>query len=89
MPASNLSINLCYQGTDGQLVSDGNFLGSIGAQPLSVAAGTSLPISLTRSYSSLVLAPDTYTVGLCGCITTVTDDWAIDWSVLTVTVVLD
>jgi hypothetical protein len=87
--ASNLSLNVCYQGTDGLLVSDGNFLGSIGAQPLSVAAGTSLPLSLTRSFSSLVIGPDTYTVGLCGCVTTTTDNWAIDWSVLTVTVALD
>jgi hypothetical protein len=89
--ASNLSLNICYAGSDGLLVSDSNFLGSDGVQPISVAAGTSLPISLTRSFSSLVLGetggPDTYEVGLCGCIHTATDAWEIDWSVLTVSVV--
>ena len=87
--ASALSVNVCYAGSDGVVVSDGNFLGSFPGQPLSVAAGTALPLSLTRSFSSLVLAPDAYTVGLCGCIHTLTDQWSIDWSVLTVTVVAE
>jgi hypothetical protein len=85
--ASNLSLNICYAGSDGLVVTDPNFLGSYGIQPISVAAGMSLPISLTRSFSSLVIPPDTYTVGLCGCIHTNTDEWSIDWSVLTVSVV--
>jgi hypothetical protein len=85
--ASNLSLNICYAGSDGLVVSDPNFLGSYGTQPLSVAAGTSLPVSLTRSFSSLIVPPDTYTVGLCGCVHTNADEWAIDWSVLTVSVV--
>jgi hypothetical protein len=91
--ASNLSINVCYRTLpDGLLVSDGNFLGSFGFQPISVAAGTSLPISLTRSYSSLVLGTAeaaVYEVGLCGCTHTLTDEWSIDWSVLTVSVVAE
>jgi hypothetical protein len=87
--ASNLSVNVCYAGSDGAIVSDGNFLGSFPGQPLSVGAGTSLPLSLTRSFSSLVLPPDAYTVGLCGCVHTLADQWSIDWSVLTVTVVAE
>jgi hypothetical protein len=92
--ASNLSINVCYRAAgDGLLVSDGNYLGSFGVQPISVAAGTSLPLSLTRSYSGLVLnvppLGDSYEVGLCGCIHTLTDEWSIDWSVLTVSVVTE
>jgi len=87
--ASNLSVNVCYAGSDGVVVSDGNFLGSFPGQPLSVGTGTALPLSLTRSFSSLVLAPDAYTVGLCGCIHTLTDQWSIDWSVITVTVVAE
>lgn len=87
--ASNLSLNICYAGSDGLVVSDGNFLGSPGVQPISVAAGMSLPISVTRSFSSLIVPPDTYTVGLCGCVHTNVDEWAIDWSVLTVSVVRD
>jgi hypothetical protein len=93
--ASNLSLNVCYREvTDagpGLLVSDGNFLGSFGVQPISVGAGTSLPMSLTRSFSGLVLNVPVdgvaYEVGLCGCVHTLTDQWSIDWSALTVSVV--
>jgi hypothetical protein len=84
--AANLSLNICWTGSDGQVFSDSNFLGD-GGQRLSIAAGTSLPISLTRSFSSLVVAPDTYEVGLCGCIHTTTDAWTVEYSVLTVSVV--
>jgi collagen triple helix repeat protein len=85
--ASNLSLNVCYAGSNGLVVSDGNFLGSFGSQPISVAAGTSPPMSITRSFSSFIVPPDTYTVGLCGCVHTLTDTWSIDWSVVTVSVV--
>jgi hypothetical protein len=87
--ASNLSLNICYAGSNGILVADSNFLGSYPFQPIQVAAGTSLPISITRSFSPVILQPDTYTVGLCGCIHTTTDAWSIDWSVLTVSVIAE
>jgi hypothetical protein len=85
---SNLSLNLCYQGTTGApaistQIEQFNGFGYAGLY-LGLPAGAFMPFSMTRTFSGL--AADTYTVGLCGCIDG-TDAWITDWSWVNATVV--
>jgi hypothetical protein len=99
-PASNLTLNICYQGTTGGLsaLTDPWFLGNTAGAPLSLPANTAIPFTLTRSFATTgtpqppppnspeaLIPPDTYVVGMCGCIAG-TDTWLSDVSWLSVTV---
>jgi hypothetical protein len=83
-PVGNLSLNLCYLGTTGSIsaLTDANNFGNVGSF-LALPAGTFMPFTLTRSFTGL--PPDTYLVGLCGCIDGV-DAWVTDWSWINVQV---
>ncbi|MBL0277383.1 MAG: hypothetical protein IPQ24_15095 [Anaeromyxobacter sp.] len=83
-PASNLSLNVCYDSVTTGFVADGNFFGSAGFAPLALPALTGLPFTLSRAFTAL--PDDTYTIGLCGCIAG-PDIWIADWSQLMVQVV--
>jgi hypothetical protein len=75
---AGLHLDICRQGTIGGVVADGNWFG-----PLRLAANTSLPYTLSRSFDTVT--PGTYTIGLCGCVAGA-DAWLSDFSVLNVQV---
>ena len=74
-PATGLHLDLCYQGSGTGFVAEGLWFG-----PLTSAGGSRMPYSLTRSFQP---QPDTYTVGLCGCIAG-SDPWLADFSTVSV-----
>jgi len=82
-PVDNLSLSLCYLGTTGSIsaLTDTNF--GFPGLFLALPAGAFMPFTLTRSFTGL--PPDTYQVGLCGCIDG-TDPWITDWSWINVQV---
>jgi hypothetical protein len=83
-PVTHLTLNLCHQLAGGTIsaATDNDYLGYPGAW-LTLPAGTSMPFSITRSFTGL--APGTYEIGLCGCVDG-TDAWVSDYAWLSVQV---
>jgi hypothetical protein len=92
LAVSNLTLNVCTQGADGIVVSDTEYIGYIGVSPLSVAAGTFVPFTISRTWLAGLgpfdVPPGDLRVGLCGCVDGdgPENEWLVDWNWLTVQV---
>jgi hypothetical protein len=82
---ANLSLNICYQSpvqvtpaTPTGFISDFDYL-----QGLQLSSNSFIPMTLTRAFP--LLAPGTYTFGMCGCVDGA-DAWVTDYSWLTINV---